>query len=35
LLRSASGLDAILGMDVIREGLLIVDGPNQYFTLAF
>jgi len=29
LLRSASGLDAILGMDVIREGLLIVDGPNQ------
>jgi hypothetical protein len=29
------GLDALVGMDVLLEGLLILDGPGQQFTLAF
>jgi hypothetical protein len=34
-LHSAPGLDVLVGMDVVSECLLIVDGPNQYFTLAW
>jgi hypothetical protein len=29
------GLDALVGLDVLLEGLLILDGPGQQFTLAF
>jgi hypothetical protein len=29
------GLDALVGMDVLSEGLLILDGPGRQFTLAF
>jgi hypothetical protein len=34
-LHSAPGLDVLVGMDLVSEGLLIVDGPNQHFTLAW
>jgi gag-polyprotein putative aspartyl protease len=30
-----SGLDALVGLDVLSQGLLIYDGPGQQFTLAF
>jgi hypothetical protein len=29
------GLDALVGLDVLAEGLLIYDGPGRQFTLAF
>jgi hypothetical protein len=34
-LNPSPGLDALVGMDVLSEGLLIFDGPGRQFTLAF
>jgi hypothetical protein len=29
------GIEALIGMDVLAECLLVIDGPGKYFTLAF
>ena len=34
-LNPGPGLEALVGMDVLSEGLLIFDGPGKEFTLAF
>ncbi|MHB1558579.1 MAG: aspartyl protease family protein [Isosphaeraceae bacterium] len=31
---SGSGVDALLGRDVLRRGLFVYDGPEERFTLA-
>ena len=34
-LQAPPGIDVLLGMDLIRECLLIIDGPGEFFTLGF
>jgi hypothetical protein len=35
LLASPPGIDALIGMDLLSECLLILDGPGGRFTIAF
>jgi hypothetical protein len=35
LIRDTSDVDVIIGMDLINQIILHVDGPGGYFTLTF
>jgi hypothetical protein len=35
LLHSPPNFEAMIGMDVLAECLLILDGPGRQFTIAF